>query len=677
MSLDTLPDSPRAIIQLDIDYFYAQTEEVRDPALKDKPVAIQQKHIVVTSNYVARSFGVGKLELLTEAIKRCPNLVIIDGSDITRYRRASRLIFDLVRKVLNGGRGGIDDDMDSDKAGWTVPVEKLGMDELFIDCTELIRRHLATLSDNDDVNNNKIVVALGNGASFTYLRDQCAAGSHQIGSFDSETPSQQSKYLRISTHLASFLRSHICAALGYTTSAGIAHNKLFAKLAASVRKPNAQTLLIAGVDAAKFFDNAALRALPGVGSMVRKTLQAEVERVEREQREATEEEEIKRFGSLGGGVAVSADASDGPYKPSPLTVAHARTLIPLSRLTTLFPPKLGTHLSALLNGHDTSAVLASTAPQQISVEDSFPHCTSPTELAHRLHALATLFITRLQEEEHDLQTNTWRRHAKTVRLTTRLRQLNIPTRHVRAWMDDRETRSAPLPVDIWDASMDVDKRAKCLTETTLLPLFRKLVPVDEPFDCTLLNVAATGFVKGRVEKNIRAFFSENTSGDTAAGPNSPLIDHAEGHNGGEQAEMLDRTVLAQLPPDIREEVLRDYRDRAATRKRPPSSLSKLPSPPLPPPPAKKNKSTPPTEQQNPLLRLWGKNQQHQQQHQRMVQPSATQPIPALAVAKRESGAHGGGRGQGITAKDTADDDAFACPRCQAVLHVWTVEQHGC
>jgi hypothetical protein len=58
-----------------------QVEMVRNPSLRDKPLGIQQKNIVVTSNYVARGFGVGKLELVSEAKKKCPGLVCHHGSE--------------------------------------------------------------------------------------------------------------------------------------------------------------------------------------------------------------------------------------------------------------------------------------------------------------------------------------------------------------------------------------------------------------------------------------------------------------------------------------------------------------------------------------------------------------------------------------------------------------------
>jgi DNA polymerase IV (DinB-like DNA polymerase) len=55
----------RIIMAVDMDYFYAQCEEVRNPALKAKPVVVcmfsgrtEDSGAVATSNYVARGYGV-------------------------------------------------------------------------------------------------------------------------------------------------------------------------------------------------------------------------------------------------------------------------------------------------------------------------------------------------------------------------------------------------------------------------------------------------------------------------------------------------------------------------------------------------------------------------------------------------------------------------------------------
>ena len=55
----------RCIIHLDLDYFFAQCEEVRNPQLKGKPLMVcvysgrsEDSGVISTANYEARKFGV-------------------------------------------------------------------------------------------------------------------------------------------------------------------------------------------------------------------------------------------------------------------------------------------------------------------------------------------------------------------------------------------------------------------------------------------------------------------------------------------------------------------------------------------------------------------------------------------------------------------------------------------
>jgi len=99
------------------------------PELRDKPLGIQQKNIVVTSNYVARARGVGKCCLVSDALRRCPDLVLVNGSDLTRYRRASARIHRLLTR-------------------FSPLVERLGFDENFLDVTEAVAARLTASVDS-------------------------------------------------------------------------------------------------------------------------------------------------------------------------------------------------------------------------------------------------------------------------------------------------------------------------------------------------------------------------------------------------------------------------------------------------------------------------------------------------------------------------------------------------
>lgn len=97
----------------DYDCFYASVFEAENPALKAQPLAVQQKHIVVTCNYEARRRGLRKLQLITEAKRVCPDVVIVLGEDLTRFRDASRDLYTFLQSSI-----------------WSGQAERLGFDEV-------------------------------------------------------------------------------------------------------------------------------------------------------------------------------------------------------------------------------------------------------------------------------------------------------------------------------------------------------------------------------------------------------------------------------------------------------------------------------------------------------------------------------------------------------------------
>lgn len=107
----------RKIIHCDCDCFYAAVETRDDPALRGRPVAVggraDQRGVVATCNYEARHFGIHSAMATAQAIKRCPDLVVIPPS-MEKYRIASRQILSIYRD-------------------YTELVEPLSLDEAFLD----------------------------------------------------------------------------------------------------------------------------------------------------------------------------------------------------------------------------------------------------------------------------------------------------------------------------------------------------------------------------------------------------------------------------------------------------------------------------------------------------------------------------------------------------------------
>ena len=117
--------SRRIVAHFDVDAFYSQVEELRDPRLRGRPMAVTQKFLIVTANYAARSAGLKKLMSTTKAKALCPEVALVSGEDLTPYRACAKK----VRATLE--RFGT--------------CEKLGLDECWVDLTAEVDRRICLL----------------------------------------------------------------------------------------------------------------------------------------------------------------------------------------------------------------------------------------------------------------------------------------------------------------------------------------------------------------------------------------------------------------------------------------------------------------------------------------------------------------------------------------------------
>jgi DNA polymerase kappa len=70
-------DLTRTWIHVDMDAFYAAVEMRDDPTLLEKPLAIGDKNMIMTTNYYARSFGIRSGVPGFIGRKLCPDLVFM------------------------------------------------------------------------------------------------------------------------------------------------------------------------------------------------------------------------------------------------------------------------------------------------------------------------------------------------------------------------------------------------------------------------------------------------------------------------------------------------------------------------------------------------------------------------------------------------------------------------
>lgn len=120
----------RKIIHCDCDSFYASVEMRDNPALRDVPIAVggrpEQRGVVATCNYQARAFGVRSAMPMSQAIRSCPDLVVV-GTNMAKYKAESARVQQIFRD-------------------YTDLVEPLSLDEAYLDVSACqIARGSATL----------------------------------------------------------------------------------------------------------------------------------------------------------------------------------------------------------------------------------------------------------------------------------------------------------------------------------------------------------------------------------------------------------------------------------------------------------------------------------------------------------------------------------------------------
>jgi DNA polymerase IV (DinB-like DNA polymerase) len=164
---------------VDLDYFFAQAEETRNPAIRDKPVVVcvysgrsEDSGAVSTSNYLARKYGVRSGMPIFMAKKKLENVdAVFLPVDHDFYDEISRKVMDILRTYADS-------------------FEQVGVDEAFLDVTQKTER------------------------DFEKARK-----------------------------LAEEIKDDVRASLNLTCSIGIGPNKLIAKIAADSQKPDGFTVV--------------------------------------------------------------------------------------------------------------------------------------------------------------------------------------------------------------------------------------------------------------------------------------------------------------------------------------------------------------------------------------------------------------------------------------------------
>ena len=109
----------RKIIHIDMDAFYASVEQLDNPELKNKPIAVggnEERGVISAASYEARKFGVRSAMSSKIAKKKCPDLIFVKP----RFERYKEIAVE-IRNIFKR---------------YTDCIEPLSLDEAYLDVTQ-------------------------------------------------------------------------------------------------------------------------------------------------------------------------------------------------------------------------------------------------------------------------------------------------------------------------------------------------------------------------------------------------------------------------------------------------------------------------------------------------------------------------------------------------------------
>ncbi|XP_045464466.1 DNApol-eta isoform X2 [Harmonia axyridis] len=176
---------------------------------------------IIAVNYLAREKGVTRQMRGDEAKERCPNIELprvpqVRGkADLTKYREAGKQVAEVLKTFTN-------------------ILERASIDEAYLDLTEAV---------NTELNNNFQNIEP------QHLQNTFIVG-HETSDFLANIYHNQNMgfcednlKLAVGGVIVEKIRAEVYKKTGYICSAGIAHNKILAKLVCGLHKPNKQTIL--------------------------------------------------------------------------------------------------------------------------------------------------------------------------------------------------------------------------------------------------------------------------------------------------------------------------------------------------------------------------------------------------------------------------------------------------
>nr|XP_046257416.1 DNA polymerase eta [Scatophagus argus] len=241
----------RVVALVDMDCFYVQVEQRLNPALRNTPCVVAQYKTwkggsIIAVSYEARAHGVTRNMWVEDAKKLCPDLQVArvreshGKADLTHYREASVEVIEVMSRF--------------------AVIERASIDEAYMDLTAAVQQRLKNMNDKGQIEPQMLKTTYIQGYPKNSPEQEAPAedvamdkeeqrsrGVQQwlasLPVLPSGAQNSADLQLTVGAVIVEEMRAAVEKHTGYRCSAGISHNKVLAKLACGLNKPNRQTIM--------------------------------------------------------------------------------------------------------------------------------------------------------------------------------------------------------------------------------------------------------------------------------------------------------------------------------------------------------------------------------------------------------------------------------------------------
>ncbi len=223
----------RTILHIDMNSFFATVEQQANPRLRGKPIGVTggdrlTRTVLSTASVEAKRLGIKTGMQIWQAKRICPQLILVVG-DSDKYLTCTTKFLNILKD-------------------YTPNLEVFSIDEAFLELN----------SEGWQARGTPIECPQG----------ACDRG-HRMGVKPDRTP-----MLEDPRSIAQEIKSRIRSEIGewITCSIGISYNKLMAKLASGLQKPDGLVIIKNQEEAVKILDKVDLEEICGIGVRIKKRL---------------------------------------------------------------------------------------------------------------------------------------------------------------------------------------------------------------------------------------------------------------------------------------------------------------------------------------------------------------------------------------------------------------------